>query len=197
MGIGALTRRAVFLDRDGVVNENWFNPATGAWESPLRPADFHFCTGAIDALRSLRTEGFLLFLVSNQPSWAKGKCTKQDLARVHEHLVRELGANRIEFSAFYYSYRHPEAVVPELGPPCFDRKPNPYYLNLAVDSFALDRARCWMIGDRETDVECGKAAGVHSIRVSTDGTVTSMAERIAPDLAAAVRFVLEKTVKSR
>src|SRR5580704_12804966 len=72
MGTGKPGRhRAVFLDRDGVINRNVVNPATGECESPLAVDDFEFAPGAFDAMRELQVAGFLLFLVSNQPTTPK------------------------------------------------------------------------------------------------------------------------------
>jgi D-glycero-D-manno-heptose 1,7-bisphosphate phosphatase len=158
-------RRAVFLDRDGVINEDWLNPATGEWESPLAPESLIVIDGAIEGMRALRAAGFRLFLVSNQPSFAKGKATLEALHAVHDRLVSILAENGIHFSEFYYSYSHPDAVVPGYGGECHDRKPSPYFLHKAAREHQLDMANSWMVGDRESDVECGVRAGVRTIRV--------------------------------
>jgi D-glycero-D-manno-heptose 1,7-bisphosphate phosphatase len=199
MGIGRLApaapNRAVFVDRDGVINRNVFNAETGAYESPHRPEDFHLADGAIPALARLETAGFRLFLVSNQPSYAKGKTTLAMLEAVHGRLMDALKAARITFSAFYYCYHHPESKVPGYGGPCSCRKPSPFFLFKARDEFGIDLAQSWMIGDRVTDIECGRAAGVHTIRVAEDHPATRRADEMPAefevrDLAQAVDIIL-------
>ena len=188
---------AVFLDRDGVINHNWLNPGTGEWESPIRPEDLHFIAGALEALLRLRALGFKLFLVSNQPSAAKGKCSLADLAGVHSHFQALLEAAGIRFEAFYYAYGHPDAVVPALAGPTPDRKPSPYFINQALERYGLSRAECWMIGDRDIDIECGHRAGLRTIQVvgsepdSKAGAATP--NFAAPSLAAAVSIIAAET----
>jgi D-glycero-D-manno-heptose 1,7-bisphosphate phosphatase len=164
MGIDSLKKRAAFLDRDGVINHNWFNPATGAWESPIAPENLRLCDGALETLDALQHMGYLLFLVSNQPSAAKGKCSLTDLESVHAGLAEALDRAGIRFERFFYAYGHPEAVVPELRD-IKGRKPDSHFLNLAIAEFDLDPGACWMVGDRDSDIQCGQAAGVRTIQV--------------------------------
>ena len=91
MGAGKITKaRAIFLDRDGVLNYNVLNPLTGEFEAPLTPADFRLIPGVLQSLGVLRDAGFLLFLVSNQPNYAKGKVTLGALEEIHLDLSRRL-----------------------------------------------------------------------------------------------------------
>jgi D-glycero-D-manno-heptose 1,7-bisphosphate phosphatase len=166
MGVGALSRPpAVFLDRDGVINRNVLNPQTQAWESPLTVEDFVLAENALPALQALNGAGFLLFLVSNQPNYAKGKTSFLALAGIHNHLLGLLDQYAIPFAAFYYCLHHPHGIVPGLGGTCPCRKPSPFFLLQARDQFGLNMERSWMVGDRTTDVACGQAAGVHTILV--------------------------------
>jgi len=196
MGIGALSlRRAVFLDRDGVINRNVLDSETGTFGAPRSVQEFELAPGAILALQALRRVGFPLFLVSNQPNHAKGKSSLKDLAAVHGQLEAELRGAGIEFAAVYYCYHHPEGVVKNYSGACECRKPSPYFLLRARDEFGLSLKDSWMIGDRVTDVECGRAAGVRTIRVLEDhpavrGTDQMKADFEAPDLAAAVGIIL-------
>lgn len=160
--------RAVFLDRDGVLNRNVFYSDTGAYESPRTAAEFELFPHVIGALKLLIQAEYRLFLVSNQPNVAKGKSTLEDLQRTHEALKASLESNAILFEDFYYCYHHPESRVPELKGPCVCRKPAPYFLLKAEREHGIDLAQSWMIGDRATDIECGEAAGVRTIRVLPD-----------------------------
>src|ERR1039458_8963226 len=96
--------RAVFLDRDGVLNRNVLNPATGEYESPGRPEEFHFVSGVFPALLRLQEAGYLLFLVSNQPNYAKGKNTLEELHAVQALVLAGLNHAGIRFAAFYYCF---------------------------------------------------------------------------------------------
>jgi|SRR5271157_1448030 len=163
-----MKRAAVFLDRDGVINRNVFNAATQAWESPLCAAEFELMPDAMKSLKALSDAGFLLFLVSNQPNYAKGKASLETLAAIHQKLLDNLSAASIAFSAFYYCLHHPQGIVAGYSRPCVCRKPSPYFLLQARDAFDIDMERSWMIGDRDADIACGSAAGVRTILVLND-----------------------------
>jgi D-glycero-D-manno-heptose 1,7-bisphosphate phosphatase len=166
MGVSGLSQpAAVFLDRDGVINRNVMNPLTLAWEAPLRVESFVLANNALQALRTLRKAGFLLFLVSNQPNYAKAKVSLETLEDIHNRLLHLLHEEQIEFAAFYYCLHHPHGVRPGYSGPCRCRKPSPFFLLQARDQFGLDMERSWMIGDRASDIACGQAAGVHTIYV--------------------------------
>jgi D-glycero-D-manno-heptose 1,7-bisphosphate phosphatase len=189
---------AIFLDRDGVLNRNVFNPSTGEYESPGKPEDFQLAHDVMPALSALQSAGFRLFLVSNQPNYAKGKSTLEELHAVHDRLLAELKRAQIEFSSFYYCFHHPKGVVSEYSGPCECRKPSPYFLLKARDEFAISLAQSWMIGDRATDIECGVSAGVRTIRVAEDHPAVRSAGEIQADfeaknLADSVRLILETT----
>ena len=165
MGVHLLKRPAVFLDRDGVINRNVLNPVTQAWESPLLPDQLEIIPGASSAMRALRDAGFLLFVVSNQPNAAKAKTSLATLHAIHDRLLEFLRRDAVDVDAFYYCFHHPHGVVAEFSGPCECRKPSPYFLFQARDQFALDLGRSWMVGDRPSDVACGLAAGVRTIRI--------------------------------
>ncbi len=198
MGAGRLTlRRAVFLDRDGLLNHNIRNPSTGAFEAPLTPAQFQLIPGVTTALAALQEAGFLLFLVSNQPDYAKGKNSLATLEAIHRRLEEALTDARVSFAGFNYCFHHPEGVVPAYSGPCRCRKPSPYFLLRARDRFMLDMRQSWMIGDRLTDVECGRAAGVKTILVGTMASQTGLShtltsDYVADDLVTATKIVLRE-----
>lgn len=185
---------AVFVDRDGVINHNWLNPDTGEWESPIRPSDVRLILGASDSLKAIQAAGFLLFMVSNQPSAAKGKCTLADLAAVHEAVRRPLAAAGVVFDDVFYAYMHPNGVVAELTGPSPERKPGSCFLDTTVARRALVASDCWMVGDRGTDIECGRRAGVRTIQVDGSEPQTIAAgpapDFRAPNLAGAAEIIL-------
>jgi D-glycero-D-manno-heptose 1,7-bisphosphate phosphatase len=196
VGAGKIKRpRAIFLDRDGVLNYNVLNPLTSELEAPLTPEDFRLIPGVLESLGILRDSGFLLFLVSNQPNYAKGKVTLDALEGIHNRLESALDEAGIAFKGFNYCLHHPQAVVPSLLGPCQCRKPSPHFLLKAQNEHAIDLSESWMIGDRVTDVQCGKAAGVRTIRIVDEGAQAVEAGESAADftvtsLASAVRILL-------
>jgi len=179
-----MSRRAVFLDRDGVINHNVYYADTGEWESPRRTADFIFMNGVLPALESLQRADFLLFVVSNQPSFAKGKTSLDELHAVHAHMEYLLEANKIRLTDAYYCFHHPAGIVRELAVQCNCRKPSPYFLLAAASDYGLELPESWMIGDRDTDIKCGHAAGVQTIQVKGDHP-SSMAGEAVPAFRAA------------
>jgi D-glycero-D-manno-heptose 1,7-bisphosphate phosphatase len=191
-------RRAVFLDRDGVINRNVLNPSTGEHEAPLTKDDFEFVPGALDSLRRLQDAQLLLFLVSNQPNYAKGKACLETLRSIHKKFESGLMHRGIEFAEFYYCFHHPWGKVAGYSVHCLCRKPSPYFLFKAQKDYGVSLSRCWMIGDRPTDVQCGNAARANTILIHSDGVSTGEVvnpdsvrpDALAPDLATAVRLIL-------
>ncbi len=172
-------RRAVFLDRDGVLNPNVFYADTRCWESPRAPDEFRLADGIVPALAQLQAAGFQLFVVSNQPNEAKGKSAAGALDAMHAMLLSWLGAGGIALAGAFYCRHHPEFTGP-----CVCRKPSPHFLKQALAAYGLAPALCWMIGDRATDMECGRAAGTRTAWIRTGQ------ERVAP---AAGMFDLKST----
>jgi D-glycero-D-manno-heptose 1,7-bisphosphate phosphatase len=151
--------KAIFLDRDGVLNELALNPHNNEYESPHTLTELRMMPGAVGAARRLQDAGFLLFVVSNQPSYAKGKASFENIQLIAEHVAEALFDGGVRLSKTYYCFHHPDGTVPGFSGPCPCRKPEPYNLFLARDEFNLDLSRCWMIGDQDTDIDCGQRAG--------------------------------------
>jgi D-glycero-D-manno-heptose 1,7-bisphosphate phosphatase len=177
--------RAVFLDRDGVLNRNVWNPETSAYESPLIPEQFELLPNVIPALQLLKDSEYLLFVVSNQPNFAKGKASKAVLDAIHRRLETALAEAGIAMTAYYYCFHHPAFTGQ-----CVCRKPSPHFLFKARDTFDVDLGRSWMIGDRATDIECGLSAGTKTVRIS-ESTVPNAGGRLFPvDLWSAVKLIV-------
>lgn len=144
---------AVFLDRDGVLNEEH--------RYVHRVEDFVLLPGTGPALQRLRDDGLLLFVVTNQSGIGRGYYTLEDMQRVHAHLQAELARDGVRFARIYFAPEAPEQ-------PSRGRKPSPQFLWDARDEFGVDLARSYMIGDKLIDLECGWNAGVRrSILVRT------------------------------
>jgi D-glycero-D-manno-heptose 1,7-bisphosphate phosphatase len=132
----------------------------------MSPDDLVLKPGAIEALNELHALGYALILVSNQAAFAKGKTSLQSLWAVHERFVSLVEKHGVRFLDYLYSFSHPDGLVPGFSGVSAERKPSPYFLLVAQARHDLDLSRSWMIGDRDTDIECGRAAGVATIRVT-------------------------------
>ena len=176
--------RAVFLDRDGVLNEE--RQYVGRLE------DFVLFPGIGSALSRLRHSGFRLIVVTNQSGIGRGYYTEADLQRIHGHLIAELARDGVTLDRIYYAPESPEQ-------PSRGRKPSPQFLFDAREEFGLDLGRSYFVGDKFIDLQCGWNAGVkRSVLVRTGyGRRTEEIHRhelthavVVDDLAAAVDWIL-------
>lgn len=188
-------RRAAFIDRDGVITELVTDPESGRPESPLRVEDVALVPGAAAALRRLAAGGLLLVGVSNQPAAAKGKVSREQLSDVQRRVVELLAAEGVRFDAFRLCLHHPDAVISELKGDCGCRKPAPGMLIDAAHELGIDVVRSWMLGDTDSDVEAGAAAGCRTVLVEHPGSAHKRAGDQRPDatvadIAAAAALIL-------
>jgi D,D-heptose 1,7-bisphosphate phosphatase len=187
-------QRAVFLDRDGTLIKDV--------DGLTSPAQLELLPGVGEAIHELNHHGWRAVLVTNQPVVAKGFCTEQDVAMVHNKLEMLLAREHGFLDRIYWCPHHPEKGFPgerpELKIDCACRKPKPGMLMQAREDLNLDLAACWMIGDTTIDLETGKNAGVKSILVRTghggkDGKFKAVPEFTANNLLDAVRLLLART----
>lgn len=189
--------RAVFLDRDGVINAYVYNSEFGTVDSPSSPDEFTFCKGAAEAIADLNRLGFLTIVVSNQPGIAKGKYTHSLLEKVTSKMKTGVAACGGRLDGIYYCLHHPEAAVGELRTRCECRKPRPGLILRAAGDFGIDLSESIMIGDGITDVEAGVAAGTRTIFIgqAKPYVLDSLQEHgvdadyVARDLASAVEII--------
>ena len=188
-------RAAVFLDRDGVLNPNVRNPDTGFYESPHRVEDFTLYPDTVSHLQKLQDRGYALFLVSNQPSFALGKTTMEQLQAIHRVLHQRMTEADIQFTEYYYCYHHPDGVVPDYRGACRCRKPSGYFLECAARDHHVDLHRSWIVGDRDTDVQMAGDDGPRTIliRSSLPGAKQgqSRPDYEAENLGDAVRLITQ------
>ena len=151
MGITALTRRAVFLDRDGVLNRAVVRE--GRPYPPAGVAEVEILSGVAEALKALHRAGFLLLVVTNQPDVARGTLSAGTVAAIHNHLRSVLTLDGI------YACLHDDADH------CSCRKPQPGLLLQAAAEWSVDLAASFMIGDRWRDMEAGRQAGCVTVLV--------------------------------
>lgn len=156
--------RAVFFDRDGTIIDLVDNAP------PRKPVQVKFSAYAVDCMKQLQNNGYKLFIVSNQPDIAKGIQTREQICSVHKKFRELIESEGVYITEYLYCYHHPDGTHPELGIPCECRKPKPGLILYAEREYNLDLQHSWMIGDKETDIECGVNAGVNTIHVNTRDT---------------------------
>ncbi len=192
-----MPRRAVFLDRDGVINA--MVRTVDGIDSPQRPEEFRLLPGVAGAIADLNSAGFAVVVVSNQPGIAKGKSTPELVAATTGLLLRRLTAGGGHVDGIYYCHHHPQALFSEYRCACQCRKPQPGLLLKAAAELDLDLAGSFMVGDQITDLQAGQAAGCRTVLVTPPRRRTTtprysealaMADAVYPTLAEAVRMIL-------
>lgn len=145
-------RRAAFLDRDGVLNEDH--------GYVYRNEDFQWLPGAVAAMQRLQRAGFALVVITNQSGIARGLYTLDDLELLHGHMRALLEPQGVTLTGVYACPHHPEAVLPQYRLACDCRKPQPGMLLRAALEHGLDLAASSLFGDKASDIEAGRRAGV-------------------------------------
>lgn len=160
------SNQAVFLDRDGVINEIVWNDDIDQLDSPLTKSQFRLLPGVIGALKVIQEKGYLLFVVTNQPAAAKGKTSYAELCAINHSFFQELQANEIELSEIamcpHYEKASPQTKEDYLVHPCDCRKPKPGLITHLTNKYNIDMEHSWMVGDSYTDIMCGKSAGLNT-----------------------------------
>jgi D-glycero-D-manno-heptose 1,7-bisphosphate phosphatase len=149
-------RPALFLDRDGVLNED--QGYVHRWD------DFRWIEGAREAVAAFNQAGWLVIVVTNQSGVGRGYYTEDDMHALHGRMTEELAQAGGHIDAFYHAPQHPEAAVEAYrhpDPP--DRKPNPGMILRALAEWPIDRERSVLIGDKVSDMEAATRAGVRGV----------------------------------
>ena len=158
---------AVFLDRDGVINEIVFNEDTEQLDSPLCVKEFRFLPYVEEALHILQEKGYYIFVVTNQPAAAKGKTTLCKLYEINTHMLLTLEEQGIYIEEVkmcpHTDKKAPRTKLPELVHKCDCRKPQTGLFMKIADKYCLDRENSYMVGDSYTDVEAGRKFGVKTV----------------------------------
>jgi len=177
-------RKAVFLDRDGVLNELVPDRVSGMAESPLTVEDVRLVPGAAAGALRLAEAGFTLVCVSNQPAAAKGVVSIEQLGAVHERVLALLELEGVALDASQLCLHHPHGVVPELSLACDCRKPAPGMLLRAGAELGVDLGQSWIVGDTDADMRAGLAAGARTLLIECSGSAHKRTPSTKPDLRA-------------
>jgi D-glycero-D-manno-heptose 1,7-bisphosphate phosphatase len=150
---------AVFLDRDGVVNEEM---------GFLNHIDrFRLIPGAVEGIRKLKEAGFLCVIVTNQPGVALGIFPESLVVQVHERMTSLLDEAGVRLDGIYYCPHHEAAVLASYRCQCPNRKPSTGMIEMAAEDLEIDLSRSYIVGDRGVDIETAGRAGLNSVLVET------------------------------
>lgn len=184
-------QRAVFIDRDGTINE---------YVGFLKDInDFRLLPRVAEAVAKINASPYLAIVATNQPVIARGEVTFAELDEIHKKMETELGKGGAYLDDIFFCPHHPykgyEGEVPELKVNCDCRKPKVGMLTQAARKYNIDLSVSWYIGDTTMDIQTGKNAGMNTILVKTgeagqDGKYNAVPDFIADDLDEAVNHIL-------
>ncbi len=169
-----MNNKCVFLDRDGVINE----------DSPdfvYKPEKFRLIPGVAEAIHAFKASGFLVIVVTNQSGIARGLYTREDMHSCHRLLQQKVDGI---IDHIYYAPYH-ESVSGSLS-----RKPGSLMFERAIARFAIDPGSSWMVGDKARDILPAKKLGMHTIQIGKNND--SRADHLAKDLISACDLILSK-----
>ena len=169
----SLPLKAAFIDRDGVINKekNYL----------YKIAEFEFTDHCIDALRNITDAGYQIIVVTNQSGIGRGYYTEADYYKLTNWYVSELEARQIAITAVFFCPHHPHAALDKYRKQCHCRKPKPGMILDAAQKYGIDLSTSVMIGDKITDIQAGKAAGVgNTILVNNKQNSTTTATAKIP-----------------
>jgi D-glycero-D-manno-heptose 1,7-bisphosphate phosphatase len=178
---------AAFIDRDGVINAEL--------DYVHRIEDFHILPGVTEGLRLLRQHGFEPVVVTNQAGIGRGMYSEAEYRVLTTFMKAQLAEADAPLSAVYHCPHHPSAGVGAYRVDCDCRKPRPGMLLQAARELSLDLSRSVIVGDKQSDLEAGRAAGLSTCVLVESGHAPSakaraMADHVCADLLAAARWVV-------
>ncbi|KEO85135.1 D-glycero-alpha-D-manno-heptose-1,7-bisphosphate 7-phosphatase [Tumebacillus flagellatus] len=172
-----MSQPAVFLDRDGVINDHVTYVNT--------PEDLILFPGVGTAIKSLRDGGYQVFVVTNQGGIGLGHMKEENLHRIHEKMERELEQDGAVIDEIAYCPHKPHAK-------CACRKPEPKMILDLARKYDVDLSRSFMVGDRETDVEAGRKAGTRTVFIGANGKTDPHATHSVKTLVEAAEWILKQ-----
>ena len=156
--------KAVFLDRDGVINRK------GSCYYVFREEEFFFNKGVTDALKYFVSKDYLLIIITNQGGIARGIFTIAHLEKLHNYMINQLKAFNIELTDIYYCPHHPDVSS------CLCRKPGTLLFEQAITKYNIDPKASFMIGDSDIDVLAAEKMKIKGIRIPTNGNMMNIIE---------------------
>ncbi len=150
MGEDRVKKKAVFLDRDGTINEDR--------GYVYKTEDFVFLPHALEGMRLLQESGFLLIIITNQSGIARGYYTEDDYQRLMKNVYSRCDEKGVKISADYYCPHHPDAVIDKYRKECDCRKPQIGLFEKAIREWNIDLSQSYCVGDSERDLSICKVA---------------------------------------
>jgi D-glycero-D-manno-heptose 1,7-bisphosphate phosphatase len=190
--------RAVFLDRDGVINEIVYFPELGLLDSPLNHRQFKLLPQVAEAIGVFNRLGLKVIVISNQPAIAKGKMTMNAFERISLKMRNELEKKRAHIDAEYYCFHHPSAKIAKYRGNCDCRKPKPGLFLSAAKDLELNLSKCYAVGDSLTDIKAGKSVGCRTFLIGylkCDLCKLMEDEGTRPDLIVPSLFAASKIIE--
>jgi D-glycero-D-manno-heptose 1,7-bisphosphate phosphatase len=184
---------AVFLDRDGVINDEVGHLT--------KPDQLRLLPGAAVAINRLNDSGLPVIVVTNQSVIGRGWCIEAEMDQVHDALSKLLAEEGARITQFRYCPHHPTEAIGDYLVDCECRKPKPGMLHQAAQELGLDLAASVMVGDRINDVIAGREAGCQTVLVSTGlgmgerkqlPTAPCQPDHLCDDLGSAVDWILAR-----
>lgn len=178
--------KAVFLDRDGVINEERDHLKT--------VEELRVFPGVADSIKTLRERGYLVVIATNQGGIAKGLFTERTLKNIHGVLEARLAKDGATLDGIYYCPHHEEGIVAEYTKACDWRKPGTGMFRQAAKDLKIDFVKSFFVGDSTSDILAGQRVGMKTIlvrtgRAGTDGRHDVKPDFIADDLPMALKYI--------
>ncbi len=156
--------KAIFLDRDGVINFE------RGYTHQLE--DFVILPDVMEVLQLFLKKGYLLIVISNQSGIAKGLYKQSETEVLHKYMLEEFSKNNITISEIYYCVHHPDVSR------CICRKPDSLFVEKAIARFHIDASQSYFIGDKERDTEAGEKAGVKGILIEANTPLKNILNQV-------------------
>jgi len=158
-------RNVIFLDRDGVINNN-------SLYYVYKPQDVVFNDGVFETLNILQQKGFEYIVISNQSGISKGIYSKHDVEKVHDFMIQEFEKHGIKILEFYYCTHHPDVEN------CLCRKPQTLLVEKAVARFNINKAQSYFVGDKQTDLETALNYGITPVLIEPNSNLKTIIGKI-------------------
>jgi D,D-heptose 1,7-bisphosphate phosphatase len=160
-----MKNKAVFLDRDGVINQVVYHKEMGIVDSPFTADQFKLLPDVGKAINKFHEFGFMVIIISNQPGIAKNHHDQLTFEKIKQKMHKELSRQNAKVDAEYYCFHHPDAKIKKYKKICNCRKPKPGMITKASKDFNIELSKSWVVGDGIPDILAGNASGCKTILI--------------------------------